>query len=150
MSCIIQSGVGSKVRLIASTTFPTGIDLTSFVADQDPITVDINEISTSEFGVNGDQINTPRGNSIVVTIRLIANSEDDTSMKYLGNANRAAKNKIIAADCITMIISYPDGHTETLTKGVLNSFMPSRGVQQDGGFQDGEYGFSFENIQYSD
>lgn len=139
------SGFGSKARIVASNTFPSGFEVTQFADDSDPIDVPSLQISDSAMGLNGDKVNWVTANPIPVTMNVIAGSEDDKNLTLLFEANRAGRNKSSAKDVLTMLVTYPDGDITTFTVGSCQEFMPAKSIASDGRLKSKAFIFSFEN-----
>lgn len=139
------SGLGTSVRVLASNTFPIGLEITQFADDADPVDAPALQIADAAMGLNGDQVTWSTANPIPVTLNVITNSEDDRSLSLLFEANRAGRNKSSARDAITMLVSYPDGSFTTLTGGVCKEFIPAKSIAGEGRFKTNAYLFSFEN-----
>ena len=140
------SGLGTAVRVLASNTFPIGIELTQFADDSDPIDVPALTIGADAMGLNGDRVSWTPANPIRITLNLISSSEDDKNLALLFEANRAGRNKVSAKDTITLIVSYPDGLFATLINGSCIEFMPTRAIASDSRLKSRAYVFSFENM----
>ena len=140
------SGFGTAARILASNTFPIGIELTEFADDSDPIDVPSLQIADDAMGLNGTRVAWTTANPIRVTINIISGSDDDRNLALLFEANRAGRNKKSAQDVITGIISYPDGQIATLTSGGCIEFMPAKGISNEGRLKTKAYIFSFENM----
>jgi len=139
------SGFGVELLIIASNTFPQGIEITQFADDADPIDLPSTAIAGNAMGLNGDKATWTTANPIPLTTNVITGSEDDANLNLLFEANRAGKNKSSAKDVITAIISYPDGSKTTFTGGSADEFMPGKSIASEGRFKSNAYIFSFEN-----
>ena len=139
------SGFGLVVRLIASSTFPTGIDLTQFADDADPFDTPSQELAAGAMGLNGDAVQWARANLIPLTINIIPNSDDDRNLAVLAEANRVAKGKNGAQDEITITGVYPDGRTVTYVRGFLSNAMLGNSVSSAGRMKSKPYIFQFED-----
>jgi tail fiber protein gp32 len=139
------SGFGLRVYLIASNTLPTGVSLTQFADDSDPLDVPSLQIADSAMGLNGDLITWSKANPIKATLNLIASGEDDTTMGLIFEANRVGRGKTGARDLITITVIYPDNRFITLTKGVITDGVPGNAVASAGRLKSKPYVLSFEN-----
>lgn len=140
------SGFGLKVRLVASETFPSGIDLTQFADDADPFEMPSMQIRDTGMGLNGDLVAWSKATPAKASLSLVPNSEDDVNMAVLFEANRVGKGKQGARDVVTLTVVYPDGSTWTGTEGVITDGMPGRGVASAGRLKTNTYQFAFENL----
>jgi hypothetical protein len=113
------TGFGLAIVLTASTTFPTGVALTSFADDGDPLDVPSIKIS------------------------VIPNSPDDVNLSILFNANRVSQGTTNAKDIITAVVTYPDGTIVTLNNGFITDGPPASGVASAGRLKTKTYGFQF-------
>lgn len=138
------SGFGLRVRLVASVTFPAGIDLSQFADDADPFDLPSIQVADKAMGVNGDLIVWSKANPLLVTLNLIPNSEDDRNMGVLLEANRPARGKLPARDVVTLTGIYPDGRSITLSGGAITDGMPGQSVSSAGRMKSKSYAFAFE------
>ncbi|EHL7666656.1 hypothetical protein KEH73_000770 [Salmonella enterica] len=139
------SGVGLRVTIVASNTFPSGITITQFADDADPFDVPSMQLADKAMGLNGDLITWSKASPLTPTINVIPDSEDDKNLQVLAEANRVAKGKRSALDVITMTVIYPDDSGATYTSGKLTDSMPGKGVSSAGRFKTSAYIFAFEN-----
>lgn len=139
------SGTGIEITVIAAPTFPTGIKVSAFADDADPL--DIPELQIAEWGmgVNGDLVVWRTPKPIEVTLAVIPNTEEDKNLAILYDANRVAKGKASVKDVITLIAKYPDGTTKMLTNGAIVSGMPLNSIASSGKTKSKPYKFVFEN-----
>lgn len=143
------SAFGIRVRLVASVTFPAGIDVTQFADDADSLDVPQQQIADKAMGVNGDLIVWSKANPLNVTMNLIPASEDDRNLSVLLEANRVARGKRGAWDVITLTAIYPDGTTQTWSRGRITDGVPGKGLASSGRMKSKPYMFSFENLARS-
>lgn len=140
------SGFGIRVRVVASETFPAGIDLTQFADDADPFDLPSMQIRDKAMGINGDLVSWSRANPIIGSVSLIPGSDDDRNMSILFEANRTGKGKQGARDRISMVVIYPDGSVWSGTEGVITDGPPGRSVASAGRLKSNTYMFAFENL----
>lgn len=140
------SVTGLHIRLVASVTFPSGVDLTAFADDADPFDTPSVKIAETAMGANGDLVTWSKAVPTTATINLIPNSDDDTNLTILGDANRPQKGKTLAGDVITLTGTYPDGRTITLSKGKLTDYMPGSSATSAGRLKTKPFAFAFEGI----
>lgn len=143
------SAFGIRVRLVASVTFPAGIDVTQFADDADSLDVPQQQIADKAMGVNGDLIVWSKANPLNVTMNLIPASGDDRNLSVLLEANRVARGKRGARDVITLTAIYPDGTTQTWSQGRITDGVPGKGLASSGRMKSKPYMFSFENLARS-
>lgn len=140
------SAFGTRVRLVASVTFPAGIDITQFADDADSLDVPQQQIRDKAMGVNGDLVVWSKANPLTVTINVIPGSEDDRNLSVLLEANRVARGKTGARDVITMTALYPDGTTQTWASGAITDGIPGKALASSGRIKTKPYMFAFENL----
>lgn len=139
------SGVGLRITIQASISFPLGFTVTQFADDADPLDIPTIAIGDSATGLNGDQLTWSTPKPIRWTLNVIADSNDDLNLSILFNNNRAGRNKIVANDVLTAIFTYPDGTVKTLTGGAIVEGAPATSVRSSGRKGSKAYTFSFEN-----
>jgi hypothetical protein len=139
------SAFGIRVQVVASNTFPAGINITQFADDADPFDTPSIQVADKAMGLNGDLITWSKANPITITLNVVPNSEDDLNLAVLLEANRVGKGKQSARDVISMTAVYPDGRTASFTQGVITDGMPSNSAQSSGRFKSKPYAFAFEN-----
>jgi len=137
------SGFGTRAKVIASVTFPVGFSVTEFADDSDPVDMPPIKIGDSAMGLNGDLLTWATAVTIPVTLSVWANSDADVNLSILLNANRVAKGKSAAGDSISLVISYPNGDTLTLTRGAIMEGMPAPSVASAGRLKTNSYVFNF-------
>jgi len=139
------SGFGLRLNLRASVTFPAGVTITQFADDGDPLDIPSQQVADKAMGLNGDLIVWSKANPILVTINVIANSDDDRNLSVLLNANRVGKGKRSARDVITFTGIYPDNRQVTLTQGKITDGMVANSVASAGRLKTKAYMFAFES-----
>lgn len=140
------SGFGLRARLVASVTFPNGVEITQFADDADPLDAPSQQVADKAMGLNGDLITWKKANPVIATLNVVPNQDDDKNLAILLEANRVGRGKQAARDVITMTLVYPDGKTKNLTSGVITDGMPMNGVASAGRLKTKAYAFAFENI----
>lgn len=143
------SAFGIRVQIVASVTFPAGINVTQFADDGDSLDVPSQQIADKAMGVNGDLITWSKANPITITLNVIPNSEDDKNLQVLLEANRAGRGKRPARDVITMTAVYPDNTSRTWTAGAITDGIPGNSLASSGRFKTKPYAFAFENTNRS-
>jgi len=139
------SGNGLRINLIASVTFPIGINLTQFSDDSDPLDIPSLQIADSAMGLNGDLIFWSKANPIKPSLSVIAESDDDIVLSILMEANRVGRGKSGAKDILTMTALYPTGRFITFINGVITDGNPANAVASAGRIKTKLYSFAFEN-----
>lgn len=140
------SGFGFSVNIIASVTYPIGLNITQFADDSDPIDVPSLQIGDTAMGINGDLITWSKANPTKITLSVIPESGNDLSLSILLQNNRVGRGKSGARDVITMNLIYPSGIAfATLINGVITDGTPFLPVQSSGRLKTRAYQFAFEN-----
>lgn len=139
-------GVGLKITLFASITFPLGITITELSKETDPFVVNNVPLTKSGVGINGDKYVWQTAEQILTELNIIPNTESDKNLKILSNANRKSKNKVAVIDDITITVEYPNGETVTFLDGNITEGKIANGVATDGKYPDGHYTFEFGNV----
>ncbi|QRE00525.1 hypothetical protein [Burkholderia phage BCSR129] len=139
------SAFGFKVTLIASVTFPAGIQLTAWADDTDPFDVPSVQIADKNNNVNGEMVHWSKSNPIPLTLNMIPGSPDDRNLEVLYEANRVGKGKTSARDVIQISVSYPDGRVMNYINGIMTDGVPGNGVSNQGKLKSKSYNLAFEN-----
>lgn len=139
------SGFGLRISLIASNTYPTGIIISQYSDDADPLDMASVKFADTAMGLNGDLIVWAKAVPIPAVLTVIPGSEDDQNLQALADANRVGRGKTSAQDIITMTVVYPDGTTTTVTNGKMTDAQFGLSVASAGRKKTRSYAFSFEN-----
>ena len=139
------TGTGTVVNLICSTTFPTGINITNFADDSDPLDFSAVNIGDTAMGVNGDLVGWQRATTLPMVLNVIPGSPDDVNLQILADANRVGQGKNSANDVISATIVYPDGSVINLSGGKITTAQFGKGVSSAGRLKTKNYGFAFES-----
>lgn len=140
------SAIGVSARLTASKTFPTGFTITEFASDADPFDFPEMTIAEAEMNVNGDLVTFSAPSPLLLTLNVIPGSPADDNLSVLFEANRAGKNKLHARDMITLVASYPDGSTCTLSQGKMTAGVPANSPASAGRVKSKSYSFAFQGL----
>lgn len=140
------SSFGIRVRIVASSTFPAGIDITQFADDGDSLDIPQQQIADKAMGVNGDLITWAKANPLNLTLNIIPNSDDDRNMSVLLEANRVARGKRGNRDTITLTAVYADGKTQTWSGGRITDGIPGNALASSGRMKTKPYMFAFESL----
>lgn len=138
------SGFGLQVVLFATRTFPSGVSITQFADDADPLDQQSIQIADTAMGLNGDLVTWSKANPYTPVLNIIPNGPDDVNLAALFEANRPSRGKTPAGDVLTMVILYPDGGQLVLSGGVLTNGMPVPSVASAGRLKTKSYAFAFE------
>lgn len=140
------SGNGISVRLIASQTFPTGITLTHFADDTDPLDFPSVQVADKGMGVNGDMVAWSVASPVDLTLAVIPNTVDDLNLMTLLEANRVSRDKASARDIISITSIYPDGSQTSVSLGKITNGSPAQSIASAGRMKSKQYVFAFEKI----
>lgn len=140
------SGFGLTGRIVASTTFPNGFDVTCFADDADPLDTSDLALADTSMGLNGDMLVWSRPQGIEIVLNVIATSPDDDNMAVLFESNRIGKGKKSARDIISVTLNYPNGLLAQLSQGVMVAGTALPAVASAGRFKTRAYRFHFQNI----
>ncbi|WVR18076.1 tail fiber protein [Burkholderia phage Bm1] len=139
------SAFGFEVTLIASVTFPAGIQLSAWADDVDPFDVPSVQIADKNNNVNGEMVHWSKSNPIPLTLNFIPGSPDERNMEILYEANRVAKGKTSARDVIQLTVSYPDGRLISYINGIITDGLPGNAISNQGRQKSKNYNLAFEN-----
>ncbi len=137
------SGFGVSLVIRASVTYPTGLTISQFADDVDPILINDVKIADSAMGLNGDLMIWQKAVPLPMTINVVPGDTDDTNLQILADANRVAQGKNSAKDVISATIIYPDGQTVVLSGGNITDAAFGRGIQSSGRQRTKSYTFMF-------
>lgn len=141
---VILSGFDTKLTLIATFTFPSGINLNSMTKETDPLDVPVTDIAGNVMTINGEIGVFSMSGQIDVKYTCMANTEDYKNLSTLYNNNRPEPGKLPVNDKIFLTIVYPDGQVESLYNGYLRSGPPVKSIASDSHLKSMEYNFTFE------
>lgn len=140
------SASGLSINIVADKTFPNGFTFNEFADDADPFDLPSLEIAATAMNLNGNLVTWTAPQPIVPTLNAIPGSEGERNLAILFEANRSASGKLVAKDIITMVATYPDGSTVTLSSGKMTAGFPGKSVASAGRMKSKAYTFAFENI----
>lgn len=140
------SATGISLLIKADKTFPNGFTVTQFADDADPFDLPSLEIAATAMNVNGELVTWSSPQPINPTLNVIPGSEDDNNLATLFEANRSAAGKTVARDIITIVATYPDGSTVTLSNGKMTSGFPGKSIASAGRMKSKSYSFMFQDL----
>ena len=143
------SGFASGVFLTASLTFPSGIVLSQWPDDTDPLAVEADDFGDAAKGVNGELLRWVVANPISVTLSLIPGSLDEDNLQTLANANRPGRGKFIPYDTITLTSFDAQGNSFTYNNGIIISGGTGFSVSSNSRKATYSWGFLFESVTRS-
>ena len=140
------SATGISLLVKADKTFPNGFTVTQFADDADPFDLPSLGIAATAMNINGGLVTWSAPQPINPTLNVIPGSEDDNNLATLFEANRAAAGKTVARDIITIVATYPDGSTVTLSNGKMTSGFPGKSIASAGRMKSKAYSFMFQDL----
>lgn len=141
-----SSAIGVMVRLTASITYPYGVNFTAFPEDGDVGVTGNTDIAGNASGINGDLIWWKTVAGIEVNIPVIPNTEADSLLEVLFDANRGSKNRYPKKDIIQLVVTNPiTGIAKTYKNGVIKNGAVGNQYGGDGRIKTKTYGFVFED-----
>lgn len=140
------SATGLSLTFKFSVTFPQGFTFTEFADDADGWDAPAIDIATTAMNLNGDLVVFSAPVPLLRTVNAIPGSPGQRNLAIAYEANRVAKGKRSARDIVTVIANYPDGSTETLSRGKMTNGMPGKSVASAGRIKSQAYTFAFEQL----
>jgi hypothetical protein len=137
---------GLEANVVASNTFPNGVNITAFANDGDPLDSPDLEVADMAMGPNGDTITWTRPQLIEISTTLIPQSDDDVNMTILLDANRVEKGKTSAQDEITIVWTYPNGMTVTCSDGKMVTGPVVQSGTSEGKAKSKRFAFKFGKV----
>lgn len=137
---------GLEANVVASTTFPNGINITAFANDGDPLDSPDLEIADMAIGPNGDTVTWSRPQLVEITTTIIPQSDDDVNLTVLEDANRVAKGKTSAQDEITIVWTYPNGMIVTCSDGKMVTGPVVQSGTAEGKAKSKRFSFKFGQV----
>lgn len=140
------SAIGVSLRVTASRSFPTGFTVTEFADDADPFDLPAMDIASAAMNVNGELVVNSAPAPISFTLNVIPDSDADKNLAVIFEANRPAKNKRHLGDVISIVGSYPNGTTVTLSQGKMLNGVPASSPSSAGRIKSKAYTFAFQTL----
>src|ERR1700743_750486 len=137
---------GLEANVVASATFPNGVNITAFANDGDPLDSPDLEIADVAMGPNGDTITWTRPQLVEIVTSIIPQSDDDLNLTALVDANRVAKGKTSAQDLITIIWTYPNGMKVTCSDGKIVTGPVVQSGTAEGKAKSKRFAFKFGQV----
>lgn len=138
------SGVGLKIVIRASISYPMGIVVTAFSDDSDPFDVPESVLAEYGMGLNGDLVVNRRITPIEFTVAVIPGTDEDVALTTLAEANRVSRNKVSYKDSISASVEMPDGSMKVFRDGVIVAAPVLTGVAGNGRQKTKLFKFVFE------
>jgi len=140
------SGVGLQLTLVTSVTFPTGLTITAFADDVDPLDIPDHVLAEAASGLNATLITWEKANPLEISFAVIPGSADDINLQVLAKANLIGVNKITAGDICDLTAAYPNGEFITWDSGKLMSAPLGSSVASSARMKSKKYVFKFESM----
>ena len=143
------SATGLALVVQASKTFPSGIFITQFADDADPLDLPAVDIAQTGMDINGNLVSWSTPTPQTVTINVLAGSEEDQNLAILLDANTAKRGRRAAGDNITMVASYGNGSTTTARNGRITNGSRGSSVAGAGRLKSKQYTFVFQDFDFT-
>ncbi|KMJ46895.1 hypothetical protein AB204_00960 [Xenorhabdus khoisanae] len=140
------SATGLSLVIQASTTFPSGITITQFADDADPLDLPAVDIAQTGMDINGNLNYWSTPTPQTITINVLAGSEEDENLAILLEANIAKRGRRHAGDIITLVASYGDGSTTTARNGKITNGSRGNSAASAGRLKSKQYTFVFQDF----
>lgn len=137
---------GLEANIVASKTFPNGVNITAFANDGDPLDSPDLEIAEMAMGPNGDTVTWTKPQLVEISTTVIPQSHDDVNLQTLVDANRVAKGKTSARDVITIVWTYPNGMKVTCSEGKVVTGPVVQSGTSEGKAKSKRYAFKFGQV----
>lgn len=140
------SSFGIGVHLIASVTYPNGIQLSEFADDADPVDSPSIDLAAVAMGVNGDLLSWSVATALPVSVSLIPEGVDDQNLRTLARRNLATKGRTPSRDVIRIVIVLPNGTRSVFSAGRLVNAPVTSSSASAGRLKSNTYSMMFENV----
>ncbi|MCG3462680.1 hypothetical protein L7G72_12605 [Xenorhabdus bovienii] len=140
------SATGLSLVIQATKTFPSGIQITQFADDADPLDLPAVDIAQTGMDINGNLVVWSTPTPQTVTINVLAGSEEDENLSILLEANTAKRGRRHAGDIITLVASYGDGSTTTARNGKITNGSRGNSAASAGRLKSKQYTFVFQDF----
>ncbi|WP_237386226.1 phage tail fiber protein [Xenorhabdus sp. Sc-CR9] len=140
------SATGLSLVIQATKTFPSGIQITQFADDADPLDLPAVDIAQTGMDINGNLVAWSAPTPQAVTINVLAGSEEDENLSILLEANTAKRGRRHAGDIITIVASYGDGSTTTARNGKITNGSRGNSAASAGRLKSKQYTFVFQDF----
>lgn len=140
------SASGISCTFTFSKTYPNGVQVNDWADDADPFDMPALIIAAVAMNVNGQMVSWSAPQPLLPTINVIPGSQSDIDLQIAFEANRPAAGKRISQDIVSVVATYPDGSTVTLSNGKMLSGAPGKSVANAGRLKSKPYAFAFQDI----
>ncbi|MDE9446794.1 hypothetical protein KKJ04_14570 [Xenorhabdus bovienii] len=140
------SATGLSLVIQATKTFPSGIQITQFADDADPLDLPAVDIAQTGMDINGNLTVWSTPTPQTVTMNVLAGSEEDENLSILLEANTAKRGRRPAGDVITLVASYGDGSTTTARNGKITNGSRGNSAASAGRLKSKQYTFVFQDF----
>lgn len=137
------SGFGSRVTIVALSSFPVGFTLSEFSDDADPLVFEETEPTSFEMLYDGSLFAFDKAAPVICKVSVIPGSNDDINLKILLQARKGAIQLVPIPDVTSMVITYPDDGRVMLTAGTILSGPMADSIVQQGRKKANTYTFAF-------
>lgn len=138
------SGFGTVVTLVTTDSFPSGLVITQFADDSDPVDLAAIDIADKAMGLNGDLITWAKAVSVPLVLAVIPGSIDDEALQLLAEINRPSRGKPSVGETIQANVLYPDGSNVTLVNGRIMNAAFGKSISGSQRLKTKIYTFAFE------
>lgn len=139
------STFGTNVKVIALTSFPMGFSVNDFADDVDPIVAKETDPTAYELLYDGTMFAYDKASVIEVDLSVIAASPSDINLKIMLQTRKSTTN-FLKMDITSLVISYPNGGTVSLSNGTILSGPLVDSVQTTGRTKGNTYKFVFSSF----
>lgn len=137
------SAFGTKINIVATTSFPMGFSLSAFADDEDPLSVAEVEVSGFEKLFDGSIFTYDKTSPVLLSVGILPNSDDDINLKVLMQMRKSTTSILPIKDVTTMIVTYPDGGRIALSEGTILSGALADSITRQGRKKGNVYHFVF-------
>lgn len=140
-------GFGTKIVIVAVSTFPSGFTIEKFADDKDPLMARPYEPFGYEQLYDGSIYAFDRAAPIEVDISVIPDTEDDINLKVLLQASKGGFSILPFDDSVHAVITYPNNGRVILSQGSILSGPILDNIVKEGRKESNTYRFVFSAVQ---
>lgn len=142
-----QSPLLCDVSFIGASIMIGGMEFTQFVDDANPIEFGDIDLARVEFSLNGSMIRTVCPVPVVLSISVIAGSDDDLALSKMAVGSYMGKDGAMRSAFITAAITTADGsYTLDLKGGTMIKAPIGITARSDGKIVGRKYTFAFQSV----
>jgi len=145
------TGISMSITAKNSTgggTYPFPQTLSTFSDDKEPISFEEIDIGDEVLDLNSNSASWSKAMVIPAAISTFPNSDTDTILNNIFQANRPSNGRKPAQDTINLVVNYPD-RIVTLKNGKMIKSNPGYTVTSEGRKATKTYSFKFNDIDES-